>query len=296
MSIWTELTGVDYCVRTVDAGGVPTRALQAGSGPDVVFLHGTSGHLEAFVRNVKAFTEAGYRVHAIDMLGHGWTGKPDYAYEIPRYVEHLRAYLDVEGIEAAHLVGESLGGWVAAWLASEEPHRVASLQLLAAGGTKANPQIMERIKSSTRNAVASDDLELTRQRLHLLMHDPAKDVSEELVEVRHAIYHAPDFVKNIDNLLSLQEMEIRQRNLLRPERMARISAPTLVVWGRENPFGDVPEARAMAEAIPGARLELYDGCGHWPQHERADLYNVHGVEFLDSVRASAASSTEGAES
>jgi len=280
MSIWTDLTGTDFCLTTVDAGGTPTRALQAGAGPDVVFLHGTSGHLEAFSRNVVPHVRAGYRVHAFDMLGHGYTGKPDYRYEIPRYVDHLLGYLDAVQVQRAHLVGESLGGWVAGWLASEHPERVASLQLLAAGGTKANPAVMDRIRSSTRQAVETDDLGLTRKRLELLMSNPAADVSDELVAVRHAIYHTKEFRENLDNLLCLQDMDTRQRNLLREDRMARISAPTLVVWGHDNPFGDVPEARLMAEAIPGARLVLYPECGHWPQHEHAAEYNELSVGFL----------------
>ena len=282
---WLDLLGLAFSVAWVDAGGVPTRSLQAGreEDPVVVFLHGTSGHLEAFARNVRPHVEAGYRVHAIDMLGHGFTGKPDYDMEIPQYVEHLTNYLDACGIERANLAGESLGGWVAGWLASETPERVISLQLIAAGGTKANPEIMERIKTSTRKAVSADDINLTRQRLYLLMHDPAKDVSEELVHLRHRIYHQSDFVENIDHLLCLQEMEIRQRNLLREDRLARLAdTPTLIIWGRENPFGDVPEANKMHDDIPGSRLELYESCGHWPQHERHEIYNPMAIEFLNA--------------
>lgn len=282
MTIWTDLTGIAFSLDYVDAAGVPTRALVAGpeDGSDVIFLHGTSGHLEAFSRNFVPHVEAGFRCHAIDMLGHGYTGKPDYHYEIPRYVEHLVNYMDAQGIDAAHLVGESLGGWVAGFLASDQPDRVKSLQMVAAGGTKANPEIMERIKGSTTKAAMEDDISLTRDRLHLLMHNPAKDVSEELVEVRYGIYHHPDFQGNLHNLLCLQNMEIRQRNLMTNERLNSITVPTLVVWGAENPFGDVPEAKNMHEAIAGSQLEMFGECGHWPQHEQHELYNPISVEFL----------------
>jgi len=285
---WLDLAGTPFClvqvpVEVAGVGTLSTRALRAGDGEPVVFLHGTSGHLEAFTRNIGPHVAAGLACHAIDMLGHGYTAKPDYALEIPRYVEHLVGYLDAAGIDRAHLVGESLGGWVAAWLASEQPERVASLQLVAAGGTKANPEIMERIATSTRRAVTTDDISLTRQRLHLLMHDPDRDVSEELVEVRHRIYHQPDFVANIDNLLCLQQMEIRQRNLLQPDRLARLAEiPTLIVWGRENPFGDVPEAHKMHDDIPNSRLELISECGHWPQHEQSEQFNPMSIDFITS--------------
>ena len=280
MTAWTDLTPVAYSVDYVDAAGIPTRTLRAGDGPDVVFLHGTSGHLEAFTRNIVAHVEAGFRCHAIDMLGHGYTGGLDHPYEIPDYVAHLLAYLDAAGIERANLAGESLGGWVAAWLASEHAERVITLQLIAAGGTKANPEVMERIRTSTKQAVSTDDRELTRKRLELLMHDPGI-VSDELVDVRHRIYHRPEFVANIDNLLCLQDMQTRQRNLLTPDRLATLAdIPTLIIWGHQNPFGDVPEAQLMHEHIPNSRLELYPECGHWPQFERVDLYDPMAIEFL----------------
>ncbi|MGW3949509.1 alpha/beta fold hydrolase [Streptomyces sp. NPDC004752] len=282
MTIWTEISPTPFRLEYVDAAGVTTRTLRAGdpAAQSVVFLHGTSGHLEAFARNISA--HAGYDVHALDLLGHGYTGKPDRPYEIADYVAHLMDYLDTVDIDSAHIVGESLGGWVGARAAIDHPERVRSLQLLCSGGTVANPEVMHRIRTSTKNAVRSDDLDLTRKRMQLLMADD-KDATEELVEVRHAIYHTPEFVAGVDNLLSLQDMERRRRNLLRPEQLNRITQPTLIVWGRQNPFGEVPEATAIHRAVGGSQLELLENCGHWPQHEQAEHYNALSLAFLSKA-------------
>lgn len=279
MTIWNELNTISHRLEYIDAAGVRTRTLRAGNpdGATIIFLHGTSGHLEAFARNLVA--HQAYDLHAIDMLGHGYTDKPARPYEISDYVQHLIDYMDSIGVRRAHIVGESLGGWVGARAATTHPDRIVSLQLLCAGGTVANPEVMERIKTSTRRAVETDDIELTKQRMELLMADP-KSATEELVEVRHAIYHTPEFVANIGNLLSLQEMERRQRNLLTPDELNKIKQPTLVVWGRSNPFGEVPEATAMHQNIPGSQLELLEDCGHWPQHEQWERYNAISLEFL----------------
>jgi 2-hydroxy-6-oxonona-2,4-dienedioate hydrolase len=89
-------------------------------------------------------------------------------------------------------------------------------------------------------------------------------------------------VAGIDKLLALQEMDNRRQDLLTPEQMGRISSPTLIVWGAENPFGDVPEAQRMHEAIPGSRLEIFPECGHWPQHEHAGRFNELALKFLSA--------------
>lgn len=278
MTIWTDLSGTPFEMSYAPVNGARTRVLRAGEGEAVVMLHGTSGHLEAFVRNVPTFSSH-FEVHALDMLGHGYTENPGGDLRIPRYVQHVLDYLDSRGIERAHFIGESLGGWVAGRLAADHPDRVSRLVLVAPGGTVANPEVMNRIRTSTKAAVSSDDRALTRQRLELLMHDPV-NVSDELVDVRHTIYHRPEFVAGIDHLLCLQKMENRVEDLLNPQQMARITAPTLIVWGAENPFGDVPEAQRMKESIPGSALEIFPECGHWPQHEHSDRFNELALKFL----------------
>src|SRR3546814_17421629 len=76
MTIWTDLAGIGFRLDYVDAGGTRTRALIAGAGQDIIALHGPRGHLEAFSRNIVPHVRAGYRIHAIDALGHGCTDKP----------------------------------------------------------------------------------------------------------------------------------------------------------------------------------------------------------------------------
>ena len=112
ISIWGELADVDHELRHVDVGGVRTRVLQAGSGPDLVLLHGTGGHLEAYARDIAGLA-ADFRVTAYDMVGHGWSDLPDRPYTIDVLSDHLLGLMDALGIEPRAPVGRvarRLGG------------------------------------------------------------------------------------------------------------------------------------------------------------------------------------------
>lgn len=281
MSLWPELANGSFKLHFVDAGGVRTRCLEAGEGREtLVFLHGSGGHLEAYVRNVLAHAER-YKVYVIDMLGHGYTGKPDRPYQMDDYVGHLVAFLDAMGIERAHLSGESLGGWVAGWLAARQPQRVNKLVLNTAGGLTANAEVMERLKTLSMNAVRSPDREAVRRRLEWLMHDKSH-VSDDLVEMRYRIYTQPGFVRAMENIMALQDMEIRRRNMFSDDMLRSIRAKTLVVWTDHDPTGAIEVGERFARTIPDARLVVMKGCGHWPQFEDAATFNRLHLEFLAS--------------
>ena len=280
-SIWTSLNTTEFSLKFYNAGGIRTRCLEAGEGEAVIFLHGTGGHLEAFSRNVAELVNNGYKVFCIDMIGHGYTDKvTDRDLELPVYTKHLRDFMDAAGIEKAVISGESLGGWVAAWFAWEYPERVNKILLNTAGGLTAYPEVMARLKTLTIEAVKNASYESVKKRLEFLMYDPAS-VTDELVDVRLAIYQQPDMVKSIERIMCLQEMEIRQRNMFTEEQLKAIKAPACIVWTTHDPTAPVEIGQKFADLIPTSEFHVIENSGHWPQYESHEEFNRIMLEFLN---------------
>ena len=279
-SVWSDLTGVAFAQGFVDAGGIRTRYLSSGS-PDqplLLLLHGTGGHAEAYSRNLAAHGEHFWTV-AIDLIGHGWSDKPDHSYEIADYGAHILAVLKALGREKAHISGESLGGWVAAWVALHHADKVDRLVLNTAGGWTAHSEVMERIKRLSMEAVRDPNPARIRSRLEFLMHDTSK-VNDDLVETRRAIYAQPGYAEVMEKILCLQEMDTRRRNMFSDEETGRIAAPALVLWTSHDPTATPEEGKRIAELLPDARFEVMNECGHWPQFEDADRFNALHLDFL----------------
>lgn len=279
-SIWGDLRGASFDQGYLNAGGIRTRYLHSGhpDAPPLILLHGTSGHADCYSRNLAAHG-AHFNTYAIDLVGHGWSDKPDVAYEIDVYVEHVRAVLDALGSRRAHVSGESLGGWVAARFALKYPERVERLALNTTGGATMNSAVMEKIKQSTRAAVDNPAWDTVKARLEWLMADP-KVVNDDLIACRQAIYQQPGFRQALERILVLQDPEIRLRNNLTEAEWSAIEHPTLVLWTSHDPTADDRVGQRIASLIPNARYVLMQGCGHWPQFEDPATFNQIHIDFL----------------
>jgi 2-hydroxy-6-oxonona-2,4-dienedioate hydrolase len=279
-SVWSDLTKVAFTQGYIDAGGISTRFISSGT-PDkplLLLLHGTGGHAEAYSRNLAAHGEHFWTV-AVDLIGHGWSDKPESAYEVPDYGAHVLAVMKALGRDKASLSGESLGGWVAGWVALHHPEKVERLVLNTAGGWTAHPEVMERIKRLSMEAVNDPTPERIRSRLEFLMHDISK-VNDDLVETRRAIYAQPGFPAVMERVLCMQEMDVRRRNMFSDEETKRIGSPALVLWTSHDPTATPEEGRRISELLPNARYEVMNGCGHWPQFEDAEKFNALHLAFL----------------
>lgn len=278
VSIWTELFGVPLRQYYVDVAGTNTRVVEAGDGPPLVFVHGTGGHLEAYVRNLRGLSQE-FRVITYDMMGHGLSAKPDRPYTIDVLSEHLCGLLDALGLSSVHLSGESLGGWVAAWTAAHSPTRVDRLILNTPGNITNKPEVMQRVKESSLVAARDPSYENVKSRLQWLFYDTSF-VNDELVAVRRAVYSQPGFDRAMENIVALQDPEIRKEYVWGPGWCNDIKAPTLLLWTDHDPTGGLDEADLLLQWIPGSRLEVISDAGHWPQWEKPEEFNQTHIRFL----------------
>ena len=279
-SVWSDLQGIAFEQGYVDAGGVRTRYLHAGKkgDPVLIFIHGTGGHAEAYVRNLDAHAKY-FDVYALDLLGHGYTDKPERDYRVPDYVTQIAAFMDALGIGKASLSGESLGGWVASHFAVSHPDRLEKLVLNTASGDKVNREALAKLREMSVAAVEDPSWDRLKGRLEWLMWDKSL-VHDDLVRSRQAIYEQPQMKKAIKHILAMHTPEAREFYAIKPEQWAAIKAPTLVLWTDHDPTATVEVGKQLADAIPGSKFVVMEGCGHWPQFEDAPTFNRIHVDFL----------------
>lgn len=282
MTMWEEFLGGE--VRYYDAGGRRTRALVAGEGEPVVLLHGNGGHAEIYVRNIAPLAEH-FRVYAIDSLGHGFTDKPDVAYTIPDYVEHVLAFVRAIGAEAVHLVGHGLAGWVATSITVHHPQVVRSLvnlnglTHLKEPGEHANRGFAQ-IQQLSRSATAAATPETVRKRLEWALAHPER-LTDEMVGVRYAIYRRPDVARAMEKIVQVESAAQRVYGVTADELRA-IRKPVQLIFA-PNPVEQLENFERMRALIPGSRLDVIEDGGLIAMWETPEAFNRIVLGFLSAV-------------
>lgn len=281
-TLWSQIADFAHTVEFPELAGTRTRVLRLGSGAQtIVMMAGTSGHLEAFTHNLRALAKQ-YSIIAYDYPGHGYSTLATGQLEIPAYVDHLLALLDHYELERPHLLGESLGGWIALKVGRTHPERFASLVLSAPGGRMVGRKKVGKAQSASRDAVSNPTYDNIKARLGVVIHDPDA-ISDELIAVRQAVYSREGFGESMKAIAALQDPEIRQRNSVQDDDYAAQTLPTLLVWTEFEPSGDAEEGRRLAELLPNGEFVYIDGAAHWPQWEDPEKFNAAVLQFLKGV-------------
>jgi 2-hydroxy-6-oxonona-2,4-dienedioate hydrolase len=279
-SLWTWLREVPFRQQWIRADGVSTRMAEAGSDnlPALVLLHGTGGHWETFAPSLGPLSKHFHCV-AIDMVGNGFSDKPDCAYEIPVYVRHVASVMDTLNIRNAAFVGMSLGAWVAAQFALDFPTRADRLVLMSPAGLIATQENMARIRAERTKAVADPSWESIKAIFDHLIADERNRIPD-IIALRQAIYRLPETRHAIDHVLALQDPEIRQRNLLTPNQWSSIQAPTLIIVSGKDDGEYQSTARRIAGYLPRSEVFEMPNVRHWPHFEDPDAFNAAALNFL----------------
>ena len=283
-SIWLELCKVAIRQDWIEAGGISTRFVEAGqaTAPPVVMLHGTGGHWETWAANLGAYSEH-FRCIAFDMVGNGFSTKPDVDYDVAVYVAHVQAVMDALDVDRAVLVGTSLGSWVAARFALDYPDRVDKLVLMSAAGLLATQSNMQRIRSERTQAVDNPTWESIKAMFVNLIAEEGNR-APDLIALRQAIYRLPEMKQAIHHILALQDPEVRERNLISEQEWEQITAPAFVVASGKDHNEYENTSRRVASLMPNAQLFEMPHVRHWPHFEDPQTFNRASLEFLTAER------------
>ena len=257
---------------TIRVGTIDVHTWVGGRGDPVLVLHGAGGN-RGFTRWTHHIAEH-FTVWAPTHPGFGTSGDADWMEGIDDLARFYLWFIDVAKLGRPHLLGQSLGGWTAAELATMSPGSIDRLVLVDAVGLR--PE--------------------TGEILDVFYHSPA--------ELRDLMVHDPKTVPDWDELFgrapSPSETQIATRNREMAARLTwkpymhnprlaqflpRVANSTLIVWGREDRIVPVECGEQYRRLLPNATLTVLERCGHVPPLEQPDTFARLVLDFLgDATR------------
>ncbi len=282
--------------RFVQVGKVRARYWQAGdSGSAVVLLHGIGCSVLEWRSNIADLARH-HRVFALDLLGYGLTDKPqDVSYSLPNLAQFILDFMSTQGIERAHLAGNSLGGRLALECAQRSPARVTSMVLADPAGVGREAHINFRLATLPviGNILTRPSRFGLKMLWNLAFHDTSF-VSKEVVEDKSRFASLPGaqaaFLKTLRGFLQFGGFPADQVAALHAA-LPGINAPALVIWGRRDQLLPVKQADILKRLLPRVQVQIFDDCGHVPQVECAERFNREVLAFWVSVDGLATSLT-----
>lgn len=264
--------------RTIDVAGIATNVHDAGEGPPVLLIHGSGPGVSAWANwrlALPALAAAGHRVIAPDLLGFGYTDRrPDQVYELPQWRQHVLDLLDALDLERAALVGNSFGGAVALDLAARHPDRVTDLVLMGSVGVPF--PLTPALDAVWGFDPERDDM---ADLLRLFAFDPSR-VTADLADLRLRAATRPGVHEAYRAMFPAPRHAAIGRLTVPEELVAAITAPTLLVHGRDDRVIPPSTSLRLLELIDDSRLHLLGRCGHWAQIEHADVFHQLVLSFF----------------
>jgi pimeloyl-ACP methyl ester carboxylesterase len=262
---------------TISANGIATNYLEAGSGPPLVFVHGSGPGVTAYANWRLVLPELGKHFHcyAPDMVGFGFTERPEgIRYDVQTWADQVLGFLDALGLGQASLVGNSFGGAIALRLAAQHPDRVDRLVLMGSVGvpfgiTEGLDAVWGYQPSPANMRAVMDYFAYSREL-----------VTDELAEVRYRASIQPGFQESFSAMFPAPRQRWVDAMATADAEIAALPHQTLLIHGREDQVIPLATSLRLLELIDRSELHVFGRCGHWTQIERTGEFNRLLVDFL----------------
>jgi pimeloyl-ACP methyl ester carboxylesterase len=281
-SEWVDVDWREH-LRSHVLRGSRVNYVEMGQGPPVVLVHGLSGCWQNWLENIPHLAKR-HRVIALDLPGFGESELPQEEISIQGYGRFVDAFLGEIGVEHGALVGNSMGGFIAAETAISHPSRVDRLVLVSAAGLmrvgKRRLGALERaarlFHPATAAFLARREHLVRRPKLRRAMLYGVAQYPERLApELSYEVASGAGKPGFLDALSAIMDYYFR-------DRLPEISVPTLIVWGRNDRVVPVSGAYAYEKLISGSRRVIFEETGHVPMLERPARFNELVEEFINS--------------
>lgn len=257
----------------------------SGDGPPVVLMHGTPAFSHIWRNVAPALVAAGRRVFVYDLLGFGRSERPaDPAVDtsVTAQLPILLQLLDAWGLDRAHIVAHDIGGAVAQRLAVFHPERIVSLTLIdnVSFDSWPSPRTRQQIAAGLDALISAPDEEHrahTREWLKTAITNPDRltdgTVDAYLEMVSGPVGQASLYQHQIAHYDPKHTMDVGAR-------LSELAdMPVQIIWGDRDAWQDVAWAHRLHQAIPGSRLTIVKGGGHFVMESDPDLVAREVIAF-----------------
>lgn len=251
------------------ASGLRLHYVEQGdpSHPVLLLLHGFPDSWFSFSPVLDALA-ATHRVIALDLPGHGDSDRPADAYRLPDVAADVVAFVEALGVERLSVIGHSFGSLIAQQVAVRAPARVARLVLVGSAAVPGN-EVLAELRAAVRE-MHDVPVEFVRDFQHSTVHRPVDATfMERVVEISAGVPH-PVWLSVMEALFA-DDASVP---------LARIVAPTLLLWGDRDGVFDRAQQEALLRGIAGASLRVYEGTGHAPHWEEPERFVRDVVAFV----------------
>ena len=253
--------------------GAKIHYVEAGTGAPLILVHGLADDVTIWDSVIPALS-ARFRLIAFDQIGFGHSDKPLLNYRVSTFVDFLDGFLTELKIERVSLIGNSLGGWVAAAFALAHPASMDRLVLCDAVGYAALAQAMDPRALSALRLASREDI----QYLGALTFREKRFYQDV-----DAIFKQRVTAGDSYTVAQFLDSMVRGDDTL-DNRLHALTRPTLVVWGRDDKLVPLRFGQRFHQEIANSQLRIIENCGHIPQLECPNEFATAVLQFLNDTR------------